>query len=98
MADRMNLPHITYRSYESGRSMPPLSFYERLLSAQIDAFYVTTGRSIVDDASASTRNRKKNELANRPSTVEDATNLIKKLIQQARNEEADQQRLRGKAG
>lgn len=102
MADRMMLPHVTYRSYESGRSMPPLSFFERLLSAQLDATYVATGRAVIFDGSEqdttlARKRKKQTQLSRQPQTIEDALSLIRKLLQQSRVDDSHQEPTRGKA-
>jgi hypothetical protein len=97
----MNLPHVTYRSYESGRSMPPLSLYERLLSAQLDASYIATGKPAVSGASehAAPIARMLRKQAHRPPefrSLDEALNFLKKL-QQSEVDGAHQERFGGKS-
>jgi hypothetical protein len=45
MAENLGIPAVTYRSYESGRSEPPMGLLGRLLGSGVDAQYVAIGRS-----------------------------------------------------
>ena len=48
MAEKLGLPTVTYRSYESGRSEPPVSIFARLMNAGADAHYVVLGAPITE--------------------------------------------------
>lgn len=48
VARRLGVPFATYRSYESGRSEPPISFLEKMTGIGMDAVFVATGRSLAD--------------------------------------------------
>ncbi len=47
-AKRLEIPFATYRSYESGRSEPPISFLARMTNAGMDSLFVAIGRSFGD--------------------------------------------------
>ncbi len=47
-AHLLKVPFATYRSYESGRNEPPISFLSRMTDAGMDAVFVASGRSVVD--------------------------------------------------
>lgn len=103
IADRLKLPHVTYRSYESGRSMPPLSFYERMLSAQLDASYVATGKPAMmrasEHAGALARKLRMQKIStNDPRTLDEALLLLKKLMNQSEGDESSYAHLSGKRG
>lgn len=48
MAERLGVPTVTYRSYESGRSEPPVSIFAKLLRVGADAHYVVLGAAITE--------------------------------------------------
>jgi len=48
MAERLGLPTVTYRSYESGRSVPPISLFAKLVSAGVDAHFVVQGSPVTE--------------------------------------------------
>lgn len=45
-ANRMSIPAVTYRTYETGRSAPSMNVYPKLRDAGFDADYVLTGRRV----------------------------------------------------
>ena len=42
-ASALGMPAVTYRSYESGRSEPPLSVFQKVANAGMDAYFIATG-------------------------------------------------------
>lgn len=42
-ATALGMPAVTYRTYESGRSEPPLSAFQKMANAGMDAHYIASG-------------------------------------------------------
>lgn len=53
IAGRLGIPVVTYRTYESGRSEPPLRLMNRLADVGIDAIYVALNHPTSEFAIAS---------------------------------------------
>lgn len=51
-ADAMGIPTVTYRTYESGRSEPPLSSFARMIDAGFDAHFVAIGQRLAESFDA----------------------------------------------
>lgn len=47
-AAALGMPAVTYRTYESGRSEPPISFFRKLADAGLDAAYVASGHRLAE--------------------------------------------------
>lgn len=45
-ANHLGIPLATYRSYESGRSEPPISLLAKMMTAGMDCMFVAVGRSL----------------------------------------------------
>ncbi|KZC36496.1 MULTISPECIES: helix-turn-helix domain-containing protein [Rhodanobacter] len=45
-AGHLGIPLATYRSYESGRSEPPISLLAKMMAAGMDGMFVAVGRSL----------------------------------------------------
>lgn len=49
-AEAMRIPVVTYRSYESGRSEPPMRSFARMMEAGFDAHFIALGKHLAEVA------------------------------------------------